>query len=179
MQNQIHALSLHWLLLNYAVAADIVESGSAFSAYDREKLLQLCQSETIYADSPADWLMVTGWRGGYLKGNYCYLTGLLYQDSVEQPVANLEVRFSAYLSGPEIYLQSLKGPFVWSNDFAALRAQKRQREPWAASSKSEVETSGPDADDDLPAAGLAPVSSGQSLWAGETGHRRTNVEPIG
>lgn len=129
MLHQTYTLSLLNLLAAQTVALELGEAAqtAAFSAYDQEKLWQLCQRETLYCDSPAERLVVTAWRGGYLKGNYCYLTGLLYQAEEAEPVATLEIRFGPYLSGPEIYLQSLRSSFTWANDFAAMRVATPER----------------------------------------------------
>ena len=119
----IHALPLAALLRQATDAPDVCEpAGATFSSYDRERLLQLCQTETLYCDQPVQHLVITARKGGYLKGNYCQLAGLLYLNAGADPVASLEIRFSAYLDGPEIYVQSLRSPFTWRNDYAQLHA---------------------------------------------------------
>lgn len=119
----IHALPLSALLMQATDAPDVCEpAGASFSSYDRERLLQLCQTETLYCDQPVQHLVITSRKGGFLKGNYCQLAGLLYLDAGAEPVASLEIRFSAYLDGPEIYVQSLRRPFTWRNDYAQLHA---------------------------------------------------------
>jgi hypothetical protein len=115
----IHALSLAALLKQATSAPYICEPAEApFSDYDWERLSQFCQSEPLYCDRLIQQLVITSRKGGFLNGNYCLITGLLYQTAEAVPVASLEIRFSAFLAGPEIYLQSLCSPFTWRNAYA-------------------------------------------------------------
>jgi len=123
LETTLHALPLSALLAQAALAPDICEPVEAsFSGYDEEQLRHLCQTETLYCDQPVQHLLITSRKGGFLRGNYCMLAGLLFRKAETDPVASLEIRFSAYLDGPEIYLQSLCGPFTWCNDYAQLHA---------------------------------------------------------
>lgn len=122
-ETTLHALPLATLLAQAALAPDVCEPVEApFSSYDEEQLRHLCQTETLSCDRPVQHLLITSRKGGFLRGNYCLLAGLLFESTATVPVASLEIRFSAYLDGPEIYLQSLCGPFTWCNDYAQLHA---------------------------------------------------------
>lgn len=125
-QDSIHSIELISLLVLAVNAPDLFEPGDApFTPYDWERLCQLCQAETLYSDQSANRLVITARKGGMLKGNFCLLAGLLYRTAEIAPVASLEIRFSSYLPGPELYLKSLRSPFMWQNVSAKSQTPAR------------------------------------------------------
>jgi hypothetical protein len=104
------------LLLGHTVAPDVCDApGTTFSDFDNEKLMKRCEGMGFRCDSAPDHFRIYARRGGFRKGNQCFIAGGLFVRGVAHPVAGLSIFFSTYSPEPELFLKSLVTSFEWTS----------------------------------------------------------------